>query len=299
MQQQQYNNYDLMSQNIAPMAYGGGMDANYQQLSSNAQAYSSYHPGNPAFKSFQNFLSNSACVMSNLVPDKNGHVECTFDANKYTTILILALDDNTVSQSVVDITSALEDIERRDLSLSNPLNPEKYYNEMRNTELLRKEESHAIEDITSTDYLIIDSLEKVQQVQTEINKATGQGFSNDLSFLKSWHKLSDEEKNKKYSQFMCHEVNLFLYFKDPSFFKSVVHPFITNKMEKAFIDHWLLSNDSEVLSYTDLHSFNSLHAFEKCLLISTVVQKDKEEAERLAHRMKLSAEQIEPKVSPS
>jgi hypothetical protein len=297
MEQQQFNNYDMMCQNIAPMAYGGGMENAYLQRASNTQSYTSYQPGNPAFKSFQNFLSNSACVMSNLEPDKNGHVECTFDANKYSTILILALDDNTVSQSVVDITSALEDIERRDLSLSNPLSPEKYYNEMRNTEQLRKDESHAIEDITSTDYLIIDSLEKVQQVQTEINKATGQGFSNDLSFLKNWHKLDEEEKKKKYSQYMCHEVNLFLYFKDPAFFASVIHPFITNKMEKAFIDHWLLSNHAEVLSHCDLHSFNSLHAFEKCLLISTVVQKDKQEAQRLAHRMKLSAEQNEPKVS--
>jgi len=37
---------------------------------------------------------------------------------------------------------------------------------------------------------------------------------NDLSFLLKWNTLDEEEKNKKYSKFCCHEVNLFIYFKD-------------------------------------------------------------------------------------
>lgn len=44
----------------------------------------------------------------------------------------------------------------------------------------------------------------------------------DLEFLIKWHSLTDEEKNKKYSNFCSHEVNLFIYFKDHAYFKSVV-----------------------------------------------------------------------------
>ena len=200
--------------------------------------YGGYNYGglSSGYKSFQNFLSNSACIISNLFPDEKGKIEWWFDAYKYSTILILAVDDNTVAESSVDVLTALDKIEKRDLSLSNPLDPSKYYNEMRNSLVLRKDESHEIEDITSTNYIMIDSLERVLQVQKEVRKATSQYITDDLSFLIKWGGYTQEEKNKKYSQFVCHEVNLFIYFKDPEYFKSVVRPFIaTRKFKQSWI----------------------------------------------------------------
>jgi hypothetical protein len=219
--------------------------------------------GTPGFKSFQNFLSNSASLVSNLTPDENGRVECTFDAHKYSTIVVLAMDDNSVTQSTIDIPSSIEEIEKRDLSLSTPLNAEKYYNEMRNTEILKKSDTHVIEDITSTDYIMVDSLEKVNQVQTEIAKAAGNNLPTTFEFLKTWDKLDEEKKNQKYSQFMCHEVNLFLYFKDRAYFDKVVSPFVTNKMEKTFIDLWLLGDEQEVAKFKAIDSFHQLNSLEK------------------------------------
>jgi len=75
----------------------------------------------------------------------------------------------------------------------------------------------------------------------------GRGKCNaDLEFLIKWNTFSDEEKNKKYSNFCSHEVNLFIYFKDPQYFKAVVRPFLENKMEKSFIDFWLLSDYEKI-----------------------------------------------------
>ena len=299
MQQQLYGMSNMQQnmyqqQNIAPMGFSENMQIN-APISS--MGYDRAGPGcGSSYKSFLNFLNNSAEVVSNLVPDAEGNITCSIDTEKYSTILILAMDENTVSQSNVDVTSALEEIEKRDLSLSAPLDPNKHYNEMRNTELLRNGDSHVIEDITSTDYIMIDSLEKVQQVQTEIQKVLSRYSPTELDFLTTWHTLSAEDKHKKYSRFMCHEVNLFLFFKDPDYFKEVVRPFIANKMEKSFVDHWLLGNEEEVLKYKSLEYIDQLNTMEKCLLTAVLVKHNKEEAQAIVDRIRLMAEKKELKI---
>jgi len=52
----------------------------------------------------------------------------------------------------------------RDLSLINPLDPSKFYNEVRNSIILKKDAELVIEDITSVEMMIIDSLEKLKKV---------------------------------------------------------------------------------------------------------------------------------------
>ena len=275
--------YDMNS-NVMPMSYTQSKSLPYIP-SNNSQSVT--------FKTFQNFLKNSACVMSNLMPDSNGHVECSIDAYKYSTIVVLAVDESSMTQSVIDISTSLEEIEKRDLALSNPLDASKYYNETRISEVLRKEVSHGIEDITSTDYIMIDSIERVQQVMKEIRKAIGTSAGDDLSFLAKWHTYTKEGKNKKYSQFSCHEVNLFVYFKDTEYFEAVVKPYISNKMEKSFIDMWLIGNHDAVVKNKNVDLFDRLNTLEKCLLISEVVKDDKEEARLLADRIKLVSDKNE------
>ena len=52
--------------------------------------------------------------------------------------------------------------------------------------------------------------------------------------------MSHEDKSSKYNEFACHEINIFLFLKDKSFFDSVVVPFLYNKIEKSFVDYFLL-----------------------------------------------------------
>jgi len=60
-------------------------------------------------------------------------------------------------------------------------------------------------------------------------------------FLKKWNTFEDEKKDELYDEFYSHEINLFLFFKDPDYFKEVVRPFIVNKCKKSFMDHFLLN----------------------------------------------------------
>ena len=65
----------------------------------------------------------------------------------------------------------------------------------------------------------------------------------EFGFVLTWPKLKPEEKRTLYSKYACHELNFFLSKKDPQFFAEVVKPYLTNKKDKTFLDHWLLGDD--------------------------------------------------------
>jgi len=69
-----------------------------------------------------------------------------------------------------------------------------------------------------------------------------------------WPSQSSEEKAKKYSEYCSHEFNVFLKLKDPTFFENAVRPFLTNKMEKTFVDYWLLDYDFAMSDFLKTHS---------------------------------------------
>lgn len=158
----------IMQQNIAQASY-----------SRSYMPPQSYTQASVVYKSFQNFLNNSAQIISNLVPNEDGTIECSVDASKYSHIIIVAVEENSVTQAYVDIDYSDLAISKRDLSLTSPLDPKKCYNEIRNTLVLKPHESSSKEgasstktiflsNYASTDYLLVDSIAQVQQVQIEI-----------------------------------------------------------------------------------------------------------------------------------
>lgn len=97
-----------------------------------------------------------------------------------------------------------------------------------------------------------------------------------------WSDYSRDEKNKQYNKYFSHELNIFIYMKDQEYFKSVVKPYLKNKMEKKFIDHYLLGDTEEVLKYTKIESVSKLNVMEICFLIDTLVRVGKtDEAKKL------------------
>ena len=83
----------IMMQNFAPMAYSSSnINSNYEG------AYGGNYGCPSMFKSFQNFLNNSACVLSNLVPDEKGAIKCSFDASKYSSAIILVIDEKSMGK---------------------------------------------------------------------------------------------------------------------------------------------------------------------------------------------------------
>ncbi len=86
----------------------------------------------------------------------------------------------------------------------------------------------------------------------------------DFDELGIWHTLDREARLDAYSRLASHELHLFLWFHDQSFFNEVIKPYLENKKEKQFIDDWLLGDD--LSPYTKLWRYNQLSAAERTLL---------------------------------
>mmetsp|Transcript_20692 Transcript_20692/g.19721 ORF Transcript_20692/g.19721 Transcript_20692/m.19721 type:complete len:94 (-) Transcript_20692:2970-3251(-) len=90
-------------------------------------------------------------------------------------------------------------------------------------------------------------------------------------------KLDLEGKHKKYSRYHCHELNVFLYFQDKDYFELVVKPFLKNKMEKTFIDYYLLGQYEQILHFSSFSELDKLNSLEKCFMVDVLVKNQKQE----------------------
>lgn len=103
---------------------------------------------------------------------------------------------------------------------------------------------------------------------------------------------SEEEKNKLFYKHFSHEFNIFLRLKDPQYFQKIVKPFLECKMEKQFVDYYLLDNHSHLVKiYNNLERLSQINAFEKCLLVDSLVQTgNQEDAVRLVDHIRIIKE---------
>ncbi|MEM7391886.1 MAG: hypothetical protein AAF492_06010, partial [Verrucomicrobiota bacterium] len=74
----------------------------------------------------------------------------------------------------------------------------------------------------------------------------------------------ETEKREKFARYACHELSFFIHQKDPAFFKTVITPYLKNKKDKTFMDHWLLNHD--LSAWLEPWNFNRLNDVERALL---------------------------------
>ena len=140
------------------------------------------------------------------------------------------------------------------------------------------------------DYNVFNTLEKVYGLMRSLVVDESAASALDaFSFLwknGGWAKLSHEQKLLKYSRFACHELNFFIYKKDPEFFSGVVAPYIANKAEPTFMDAILLNRD--VSRWKRPAEMSQLNALEIALLVgvSGGISTGSDEAKRFVERLK-------------
>ncbi len=103
--------------------------------------------------------------------------------------------------------------------------------------------------------IIVDNIGQLFDMQKQL-RISQHGSDNENSkgyifwdFLKNWTSLKEDEKKSNYDRFACHEINIFIYFKDQKFFQTTVRPFIQDKIEKTFVDYFLLNNVDMIRFY--------------------------------------------------
>jgi len=215
------------------------------------------------------FLKKSAAVLYNLKPDKEGVVRVPLSELKGKPYLRVAASDPE-SLIVREYTLGQTPVATRELRLSESLKPDTGFSQKQRVTVLKAGESLEIKDAASARFEIYDTVGKLYNLYSALSKNENlQKFA----FITGWPGLAADKKSELYTKYTCHELNLFLYFKDKAFFNSVIKPFVSNKKDKRFVDHWLLGSD--LTRYESGRPYASLNAAERSLLAQrTAARKD-------------------------
>ncbi|MEN9733905.1 MAG: hypothetical protein RLZ45_1900, partial [Verrucomicrobiota bacterium] len=215
----------------------------------------------PEPESSLDFLAKPAPGLFNLRPDTNGVVRIALEELGDRS-LVQVYAENLTDAVWRKIPMPERSTAFRDLRLAQPLDPARSVTEMRESLVLQAGAVVEIPDITAEEFEIYDTLGSLQGLLLALS-----GGNKDLERFEwalRWPKLSAEERRSRYSEFSCHELNVFLSRKDPKFFKEVVEPYLRNKKDPTFIDDLLLGRD--LGRYLSPWAYGRLNAAERALL---------------------------------
>ena len=247
------------------------------------------------FDSFLNFLKSPSQVYANLqVGEDNSVIIKDFPYKNFASLQIVASNlTATISHTVALPTNI---IQTKDQTLKSQLKKDKFYSIARGSTQVAKGKTLEIKDLTSTEIQVVDSLQKLFELEKQLLVGNGADYDhgNDgrsfdhWAFLKNWNTLTHEEKLAKYDKNASHELNVFLYFRDPEFFAKIVRPFIFNKIKKDVVDIFLLGDEKGLLKYVEPGQMDSLSALELILLIVGLRTNHKEHATAIAEQIENS-----------
>ncbi len=207
-----------------------------------------------------NFLARTGATLFNLEPDKNGLIVIKrADLGDRQFLRILAVDGD--SSVLRDLSLDEANTAVRDLTLRNGLDPNGHFTRQNQVTILEKDAPYVIKDASTTQYEISADLGQIFTLFRTLGKDP---TLNEFSFILNWPKLDAAKKQELYSKYACHELSFFLQRKDPEFFKTFILPYLGNKRDQTFLDHYLLGHD--LLSFLTPWRYGRLNTTERILL---------------------------------
>lgn len=206
------------------------------------------------------FLARASAVLVNLKPDENGVISIDRKLlGNHQQLHVLAAD---LSDTVCREVSLPEmEMKTRDLRLARSFDAEKHLTEQKLISLISPKETFRIENLATSEFELYDSLNKSYELLTTLSSNE---TLKEFAFILRWPEMNDVEKQEKYSEYACHELNFFLCHKDKTFFDDVVLPYLRNKKDKTFLDRWLMRDD--LSEYLNPWAYSQLNIVEKILL---------------------------------
>jgi hypothetical protein len=185
------------------------------------------------------FLATASAVLVNLVPNEAGIIEIKSDAiGTHQHIHVCAVDP--VSTTYRSIALPEPQTKFIDLRLVAGLDPQAHFTQQKQITVIPAGQALVLNDITTSKFEAYDSLARVYGLYLTLNRDPKLV---EFSFLLNWPKLKPEEKRTLYSKHASHELSFFLSRKDPEFFNAVIKPYLANKKDLTFVDHYLLDHD--------------------------------------------------------
>ncbi len=210
------------------------------------------------------FLANGSAVLVNLVPDEQGRIAVEPDQlAPYQRVWVVAVHPLGTAARTLSLPPAPRKFV--DLRLHNGLNPQEHFTQQKLISIVGQNQTLTLNDISTSRFDSYDSLAKVHALMMTLS---GNATLVEFNFILNWDQLTPEQKREKYSKYACHELHLFLYHKDRPFFDEVILPYLQNKKDKTFVDHWLLSDD--LRSYLTPWHYAQLNTTERILLADRI-----------------------------
>lgn len=236
------------------------------------------------------FLADAAAVAVNLVPDKDGTIKLTRkEVGPHAMVHVVAVDP--LGTTLRTATLAEVPAHFVDLRLRNGLDPARHYTQQKQVSVVAPKDAFAIADVAGSRFHAYDSLAKVYAYYATLSKNP---TLTEFGFVLGWPKLKPEEKRALYSQFACHELSFFLSKKDPQFFTEVVKPYLKNKKDKTFLDHYLLGDD--VGNYLKPYSYGRLNTVERVLLATRTPGEPEKTARHLTDLLRLIPRNVDKEL---
>jgi len=214
----------------------------------------------PADFSNLDFLADASLVLVNLKPDEAGVLSIPIEKlGAHQHLHVVAIDPrNTVVRS---LSRAEKPMGVDDLRLLAGLDPQKHYTQQKRISVVKPGDNFVLPDITTSRFETYDTLARVYSLYATL---TGDAKLAEFAFVQNWPNLPSEEQHTLYSKYACHELNFYLAHQDPRFFETVIQPYLANKKDKTFLDHWLLGHD--LSAYLQPWSYARLNIAERILL---------------------------------
>jgi hypothetical protein len=215
----------------------------------------------PAVHANLDWLAADGALQANLAPDRDGVVRVKLAAlGRGGFVTALAIDGPQRVQRHLVRAEAPPAQRPRALAKALGATPPKV--EQKRIEFLPAGKAIELADPNGAEVAIHDTLGDAYRLLQSIAR-TDDEFAG-FAFLADWPAKTADEKAALYREHACHELHFFLFRKDRAFFDTAIRPFLAQKLEKDFLDRWLL--DEDLTGYLQPWAFARLHLIERVLL---------------------------------
>jgi hypothetical protein len=236
---------------------GGGRARSGRESGGESGAASRSHPGE--FPDLR-FLPEPSRLLANLRPDADGRVRVPLaELGDGQCVQVIAIDAETTQR--VQFVRDEQPLRPSPRHLRRGLAPDQHFARTRGIEFVAAGGEAVIDDVRTAEVETYDSLAEVFQLFRTVGEDPELP---QFAFVTRWPELPDADKRDLYSRHACHELHLFLFRKDRAFFDAVIRPYLANKLDKTFVDRWLLGED--LRPFVEPWAFARLNVVEKILL---------------------------------
>lgn len=241
----------------------GGVDRS-QGSSSSRKRKSEKGSGAKTDPSSLDFLDHGSVVLLNLELDDKGQLEIgneLFEGLQHLHFCVIGPQ----GAAGKEISFGETPLDPDDLRLVLGLDPKKRFARKKEITFVDEDKTFEITDIATGEFELYDNIPNVYRLFTSL---TNDAKLAEFRFVLDWNNKDTKEKLTLYSKYGCHELNFFLYKKDPGFFQAIVKPYLANKKDKTFLDKYLLGMDLQ--EFVQPWNFQQLNTVERILLSQVI-----------------------------